>query len=160
VAEQSISITFVTKEVAAGKALVVDLDAEKNEDKSQFLYGEKAYFRIFTYPENMKIAIIESDGNITTEGNGLFEEEENIVFANVSEASCSKPISSIKSSKWLGESLGAIAVEGNKIKASSKGVAILKLKYTASFRRYGLQLGGRSDDSYTVLVYIHEVEED
>ena len=158
-AEQSVSITFVTKEPDGGPdgtdaALVVELDAEKNEDKSQFLYGEKAYFRIYTYPGNMGITITESDGNVTSEGSGKSEEEEDIVFTDANEGSCSKPVSSIISSKWLGNSLGSVSAEGTKITVSSKGVAVLKLKYKASFRRYALSLSAKSEDSYTVIVYV------
>lgn len=158
-AEQSISISFVTSEVAAGEALVVELDAEKNEDKTQFLYGEKAYFRVYTYPGDMDLTITESDGTITLEGSGESEEEEDIAFANVSEGSCSKPVKSITSSKWLGNSLGSVSAEGTKITTSKEGVAVLKLKYKADFRRYALSLSTKEEDSYTVIVYIQGGQE-
>ena len=153
-AEQSISIVFVTKEVAAGEALVVDLDKEKNEDKTQFVYGDRAYFRIYTYPEDMELIITESDGHVSSQGSGESEEEAFIVFKDTSEGSCSKPVSTLISSKWLGNSLGSISIEGTKITASSKGVAVLKLKYKADFRRYALGLSSKGEDTYTVVVYI------
>ena len=83
-----------------------------------------------------------------------------VVFANVSEGSCSKPVDSIVSSIWLGNSLGSISVEGTKITAASKGVAVLKLKYESGFRRHGLTLSPKPDETYTVLVFIQEVEGD
>ena len=159
-AKQSINITFVTKEVAAGEALVVELDDEKNEDKTQFLYGEKAYFRIYTYPENMSITITESDGDITLEGSGISEEEEQIMFPNTKEGSCSKPVKSLVSSEWLGNSLGSVSAEGTKISVSSEGVAVLKLKYKANFRRYALSLSSKDEESYTVIVYVEGGETD
>lgn len=153
-AEQSISISFVTASVAAGEALVVELDAEKNEDKTQFLYGEKAYFRVYSYPGSMAVTITESDGTITSEGSGTSDEEEDITFANTKEGSCSKPVKSIASSKWLGNSLGSVSAEGTKITASSEGVAVLKLGYTASYKSYALSLSAKDEDSYTVVVFV------
>jgi hypothetical protein len=153
-AEQSINIRFVTEEVKAGEALVVELDAEMNEDKVEFLYGEKAYFRVYTFPEDMELTITPSDGAITAEGSDESEEEEDIAFINTSEASCPKPVSSIVSSKWLGTSLGAVSAAGTVINASSEGVAVLKLNYTAKFRRYALSLSAKEEDEYAVVVYI------
>lgn len=159
-AEQSISISFVTEEVAAGEALVVELDADKNEDKTQFLYGEKAYFRVYRYPDSMTVTITESDGTITNEGSGSSDEEEDITFANTKEGSCSKPVKSITSSKWLGNSLGSVSAEGTKITASSKGVAVLKLGYTASYRSHALSLSAKDEDSYTVVVFVQGGDEE
>lgn len=161
-AEQSITVSFTTEAdaAAAAAALIVELDADKNGDETQFIYGTKVYFRVYTYPVDMKIAIIESDGIITSEGDGVSEEEEDITFANTNEGSCSKPVKSITSSRWLGNSLGAISAKGVKITMASEGVAILKLGYKSSFRRFALKLSGKSDDSYTVLVYIQGGDED
>lgn len=159
-AEQSINITFVTSEVAVGEALVVELDAEKNENKTQFLYGEKAYFRVYTYPESMPITITESDGNITLEGSGTSEEEEQIIFPKTKEGLCSKPVKSITSSKWFGNSLGSVSAEGTKISVPSEGVAVLKLKYKADFKRYALSLTSKDEESYTVIVYVEGGETD
>lgn len=153
-AEQSISITFVTEKVAAGEALVVELDTEKNDDKTQFLYGEKAYFKIYTFPEDMVLVVTPSDGDITLEGSGESEEEEVVLFTNVSESSCSKPVSSITDSKWLGTSLGSVSAVGQKITVSSEGVAVLNLEYKAKFRRYALSLSEKEEDEYVVIVYI------
>lgn len=159
-AEQSISISFVTAGAADGEVLAAELDSEKNGNKTQFLYGEKAYFRVYTYPESMGLTITESDGHVTSEGSGTVDEEENIVFTNSNEGSCSKPVSSITSSKWLGNSLGSVSAAGTKIKTSSKGVAVLKLNYRANFKRYALSLSAKADDSYTVVVYIQGGEEE
>jgi hypothetical protein len=102
----------------------------------------------------MELTITPSDGTITEEGSGESEEEEDIAFINVSEASCSKPVSAITASKWLGTSLGAVSAAGTVINASSEGVAVLKLNYTAQFRRYALSLSEKTEDEYTVVVYI------
>ena len=153
-AEQSISINFVTAEVAAGEALVVELDEEKNEDKTQFLYGEKAYFKVYKHPSAMQIEIVVSDGTVASEGSGTSDEEENIAFVNSTEGSASKPIKSITSSKWLGNSLGSVSAEGTKVTASSEGVAVLKLNYKADYTSHALSLSSKDEDSYTVVVFI------
>ncbi len=155
-ADQSINITFVTAEVAgeAGEALVVDLDADMNDGKSQFEYGEKAYFRIFAYPASMTITVGKSDGTITLEGSGESEVEENIVFANTNTATSSKPVKSIVSQEWMGTSLGAVSANGTKITASQEGVAVLKLTYSADFERRALSLATKPEDEYIVVIFI------
>jgi hypothetical protein len=153
-ADQSINITFVTAEVAAGESLVVDLDADMNDDKSQFEYGEKAYFRIFAYPDSMIITVEKSDGTITSEGSGEAEVEEDIVFANTNTATSSKPVKSIVSQEWLGTSLGSVSATGTKITASQEGVAVLKLTYKADFERRALSLPTQDEDEYTVVIFI------
>lgn len=159
-AEQSISISFVTAEVAAGEALVVELDDDKNDDKTEFLYGETAHFRIYKYPSDMEVTITQSDGSISSEGGGTSEEEEDIIFTDTDESSCTKPAKSIISSNWLGNSLGSVSAEGTKISVSSKGVAVLRLKYKTEYTGRGLSLGGQGEDSYTVIVYVQGGEDE
>lgn len=161
-ANSSMTVTFVT-ESSDSATIVVELDGEKieevyGEDKTQFLYGEKAYFKIYKYPSDLSIAITQSDGTIASEGSGTSDESENITFTNSKTGSTSKPVKSVTGSEWLGNSLGAVSVVGEDVTANTKGVGILALDYTASFTRHSLTVSGKSEDEYPVLVYIAETE--
>ena len=155
-AEQSIVVTFYT-ETAEGEeyqALAVELDDEMNDNKTQFRYGEKAYFRIFKYPSSLSITISKSDGTITSEGSGDSEEEATITFVNTDEGSVSKPVKSITSYEWLGNSLGSVSAVGTKIKASKSGIGVLKLTYRSDFIRHAISVSTKVEDTYPVVVFI------
>jgi hypothetical protein len=153
-AEQSIVVTFHTEVAEEYQALVVELDDEMNDDKTQFLYGEKAYFRIFKYPPSLSITIFKSDGTITSEGSGDSEEEDTITFVNTDEGAVSKPVKNITSYEWLGNSLGSVSAVGTKVKASQSGVAVLKLKYKSNFVRHAISVSTKEEEIYPVVVFI------
>lgn len=156
-ANQSVTITF-SKAVAGGGDqegnLVVELDEEKNAGKSQFLYGEKAYFKVYKYPASMVLTLTSTDGAISSEGSGTSPEEENIAFSNTNEASSSKPVKSIDSSMWFGASLGSVSADGSKITASQSGIGVLNLKYKSDFLRYAIVVPVKDYDEYPVIVFI------
>lgn len=151
-AEQSITISFYS-EVAADGSLNLDLDSEMNDDKTQFLYGVKAYFRVFKYPIDMVVELIKSDGTLAEEGSGVSEEEEMVMFVNTDTSSINKPLKSIVSYEWFGTSLGAISAEGNVIKSSISGVGVLKLTYESDFNRHSITIGEKESDEYPVIVF-------
>lgn len=150
-ADQSITVTFVTE---ADPALVVELDDEMNNDKTQFCYGEKAYFRIYKYPSTLELTITQSDGTIASEGSGTSDEEETITFVDTDSSSASKPIESISSYSWLGNSLGAVSGIGTTVKSSNEGVGVLKLEYTSDFVRYSITIGLQEEEEYPIVVFI------
>ena len=157
IAKASIVLTFAASCVAEDHFINVEMDDEKNQGKTCFLYGEKIYFRVFTNPKDMNIRLESSDGSISNEGIGYFEYEEDIQFPNVNEANTQYPIDSIVSQDWLGNSLGSISISNTAIRTSETGVAILKLRYRVSYRSYAVTVGPRDYDEYPVLVYIEEV---
>ncbi|MCD6124284.1 hypothetical protein J7J62_03830 [bacterium] len=157
IAKASIVLTFAASCAVEDHFINVEMDDEKNQGKTCFLYGEKIYFRVFTNPKNMNIRLESSDGSIFNEGTGYFEHEEDIQFANVNEANTQYPIDSVISSNWLGNSLGSISVSDTIIRTSETGVAILRLKYGVIYRSYAVSVGPRDYDEYPVLVYIEEV---
>lgn len=153
-ADQSITITFCSEVTEEDQALVVELDDEMNNDKTQFLYGEKAYFKIYKYPSSLSLTITPSDGTIASEGSGTDDEEENITFVNTDTASSSKPVKSISSYSWLGNSLGAVSGLGTTVNASNEGVGVLKLDYKSDFVRYSITIGTQSEEEYPIVVFI------
>jgi len=158
IAKTSIVLTFAASCAAEDHYITAEMDDEKNQGKTCFLYGEKIYFRVITIPKDMNIRLEPSDGSVSNEGTGYFEYEEDVQFANTNEANTQYPIDSIVSSEWLGNSLGSISVVGdNIIRATESGVAILRLKYGVTYRSYAATVGPRDYPEYSVLVYIEEV---
>ena len=150
---KSVTIEFVAVTVAA--ELILQLDSVMNDEKTSFEYGEKAYFQAFSYPVSMVLALTPTDGVISNEGSGTSDEEDEIVtFVDSDEESVSKPVLSITSYNWLGTSLGSVASDGTKIITSVKGTGVLKITYTSNFRRYGLVLPTKDEESYPVIVVV------
>lgn len=150
---KSVTIQFVAVTVAA--ELILQLDSVKNDEKTSFNYGEKAYFQAFSHPTTMGLSLTPTDGVISNEGSGSSDEEETITFVDSDEGSVSKPVQSITSYSWLGTSLGSVSSDGTtKIKTSRKGTGVLKIVYKSDFRRYGLMLGTRDEESYQVVVVV------
>jgi len=157
IAKASIVLTFAASCVAEDHFINVEMDDEKNQGKTCFLYGEKIYFRVFTNPKDMNIRLESSDGSISNEGTSYFEYEEDVQFPNVNEANTQYPIDSIISQDWLGNSLGSISISNTTIRTSETGVAILRLRYGVLYRSYAVTVGPKDYDEYPVLVYIEEV---
>jgi len=160
-ANTSLTITFVTEEknLENNASIQARLDDEYNKDEegeaiNQFLYGSKAYYQVFTSPEDLVLTQVQSDGTISPEGSGTAEIEEFIHFVDSYESNVTYPVRSIISSEWLGTNLGAVSVEGDKIKSSQKGVGVLKITYSAYFRRFALSLSTRDEEVYYVMIYI------
>lgn len=156
-AKQIVTITFVVAPDI--EAVYAELDDDRNDDKTQFVYDEKAYFKVFTTPANLSINLTSTDGSITFEGNGEEDIEELLVFTETEEGeenqvTVTRPITSLISTDWLGNSLGALSVEENVITASLLGIGVCKVTYRTSFRRYALYLSERDEDTYTVIVLI------
>ena len=149
---KAVIITFVSADPTL--ELVLELDTEKNESVTRFDYNTKAYFRAYTYPENMTLKTTPTDGVLSNEGSGNSDEEEIVTFIDSNESKLAKPCKSIQSTTWLGTSLGAISIKGSKIIASKVGTAVLKVVYTSHFRRYGLYLSTRDQETYLVIVYV------
>ena len=159
IAKASIVLTFAAScAEEEGHYITAEMDDEKNQGKTCFLYGEKIYFRVITIPKDMNIRLESSDGSVSNEGTGYFEYEEDVQFANTNEANTQYPIDSIISSEWLGNSLGSISVIGdNTIRTTESGVAILRLRYGVTYRSYAATVGPRDYPEYSILVYIEEV---
>lgn len=151
-AEQSITINFYSEVAEEDQRLVLDLDSDVNEEKTQFLYGEKCHFRVFKYPTDLVVTLHKSDGSISEEGSGVSEEEENITFVNTDSGSVSKPVRSVTSYEWLGASLGSVSAIGTAIKASQSGIAVLKLKYKSEFTRHAVSVSTKETETYPVVI--------
>jgi len=157
--EQTVTVDFQTATAASvvsttdADRIVLELDSERNADKSEFNYGEKALVRAFSWPVDLVYGMASSDGEVTSEGNGTETLTEVLSFANTNEAALSKPCVQILSTEWLGSDLGNVTtVSSTTVRASRSGVGILEISYVASFRRFGVMLPARDRDDYPVLL--------
>lgn len=155
----SVLITFTTQG-DSGKNWIVELDEKLNGGKSTFAFGEKAYFKVFS-EKNATPIVVSSDGTVTAEGDGVEDVEETVEFIDSQEAFLSKPCVNIKSTMWFGNSLGNITLESPfSIKAekepqiSGNGVAIAKITYTTTFRRFAISIPSSQFDEHPVLIVV------
>lgn len=155
-ANASITVTFVTDtgNLEANASIQVALDSARNEGKTRFLFGSKAYYQVYFSPSTMTISQIASDGAVTEEGSGTEQQTEYVNFSNSNEGTVTYPISSIVSSEWFGTNLGALSYIGKTVQASQSGVGVLKLVYNTAFNRYAISVSDTGDDTYYIIVYI------
>ncbi len=153
----TITITFTA--TAETGDVVIELDNEMNKGKTQFLYGEKAYFKVF-YDPSLVLSVTASDGTITEEGYGQEQIEETFNFVDTNEVKVRKPILSLVETTWFGQSLGSLQKDGLfKLVASEQPnpenkVAIAKVKYVTQFKRYAIRVSNKPYDEYPVLVSV------
>jgi hypothetical protein len=139
-----------------GKApatLSMRLDAERNENKSEFAYGSTAYFQVFSWPSDMALDFAVSDGSLSGAGSGTAELTEDVSFDDSDRGSTEAPILQILSYRWLGRDLGPVTgLGGNTLKAATSGLAMLRITYNADFKRYGLFLASKTEAEWPVLI--------
>ena len=156
----SLTITFKSITDSKSGNVSIELDDEKNNGKTEFMYGEKAYFRVFADP-GMSVSVLSTDGAISNEGAGVSTETELKEFVEKDTAETSKAIEGIVSHRWLGQDLGNITKSGIKeIKSSQKPdiangkIGMAEIKYTAHYKRYALSVGQKNEAEYSVLVVV------
>lgn len=156
----SVTISFTTAlPTGGGKDVVIELDDEKNNGKTTFRYGEKAYFKIF-YDPALNVVVDKTDGILTDEGQGQETVEEFVSFIDSKEATLNKPCLNILSVEWLGNSLGSITQQGlysiitekTPELGGSNGIGLAKIEYTTQFKRYAISIPEKNVDEYQVIV--------
>ena len=159
----SVTITFATQVAEGDGILKVEVNENDNGGKTRFNYGDKAIFRVYCYPANMKLNFVVSAGVLSNVGYGADEKEDLLQFTgwdpksgDANTASLSYPASSgLKSTKWLGNSLGSITIQnGDSAVASKRGVGVAKVTYPVSFLKKGLTLQNKSEPEYPVVVFV------
>lgn len=159
-ANAAITVTFVTEDELTDEdgnvytSLQVELDSDRNEGETRFLFGSKAYYKIFKSPTDLIIVQTQSDGVITDEGAGTEEVTIYITFANTNKGTLNYPLDSIVSAEWLGNDLGALSYTGNIVTSSKSGVGVLKVVYNAIFTRHAISVNADGVTEYAVLIYI------
>ena len=159
-ANTAITVTFVTEDEITDEdgnvytSLQVELDSDRNDGETRFLFGSKAYYRIFKSPDTLVIIQTQSAGVITDEGSGTEEVTSYITFANTNKGTLTYPLESIVSAEWLGNDLGALSYIGNIVTSSQSGIGVLKVVYNAAFTRHAISVNVDGVTEYAVLIYI------
>lgn len=136
----------------------IELDEEMNQGKTQFAYGSKAYFQVYSDP-GMSVQVVKSDGTLTTEGSGQREFVDQVVFVEEQTADLAKPISSVTGYTWFGQSLGVITKTGvyqittaQAPDVASGKIGVADVKYKANFARYSISVPNKGVPEYPVLI--------
>lgn len=156
----SLVVSF-TRSGNGGGILSAEIDSRQdgfNSGNTSFAPGNQPAFLIFKSSDVEIDEITPSAGEISDLGTGTMSVTEIIKFANVAEATLSKPVASGLTVKWLGNDLGAVTLVGeNKLVVAAPGVGVLKVTYNAAFLAKKLvnvdnPLNGETE--YEVLIYI------
>lgn len=117
------------------------ISIEKDAALSQticFDYEKPYFFRV--YHNASIVNVFATAGQTNKEGYGYEEIEEIVAFSCSDTISTSKPLYSLLSSQWLGNSLGSVSVLDNgDLKISSPGYGVLKVKYKSYYEIYSLR---------------------
>ena len=144
----------------AGGHLSAEIDDRPeglNAGKTAFVPGDTAHFLVYKSANVTYSAPVPSAGSVTPGGTLTVEKEDDIAFADTDTASLPIPATGIVSVLWMGNQLGALALQDPQtVKASSKGVAVARVRYTATANAHALHspasVAGLTD--YSILVFI------
>lgn len=163
----SVSVTFSYR---CNASIAVELDADLNDDKSCFLYGETVYFRMYSIPSRIPVDIYTSMGNAVLNNNFLSEnvEDQEAAFTDEKSFTVTKPIITGPSNvRWFGNDWGPLVkVDQGTMRASAatdekilaQHVANCMYDYTTEYRSGYLNGVYSSEDKVNVTVYIIERE--
>jgi len=177
-ASGSITVNFQTSVISDGHSIDVELDDEKNEDKTTFGFGQTAHFRLYPSPFDMKLANITTDGTLTIGAAVTKAFEENVAFSkwqkeeggSGNEVTVSRPIKEGTAPvlTWYTATNGideaAVESDGKTIRLNAYGIGFAKVSYQSEYKE--TQLTGvdappenfPDDESYPVAVVVYETE--
>ncbi len=169
----SVTISFTSTIVGDGEgSLSAEVNADDNGGKtSGFLFGDTVKYRVYKSSNINSLTVITTDGSEGSVSTGNTESlTEVVIFSGSSEASTSKPITSLTSATQLGgQDLGTISINGTSgVRCSKEStgeldpiVGVYKIKYKTTYELRdlsnvsepdGFGLDGFTD--YSVLVYL------
>jgi len=178
-AKQSVTISFVTAE--SDFDISVDMDDEKNfaannERTSSFIFGDEAFFRVFTKPiSGVSISCYQSDGVLTSYGIESVSIQEYLTFTEAPEsaggviedntASLSKPVYSgfvVEGLPQGSSPCGVVSlslVEPDIALASQAGPGVYDANYVAQYHSFSIKkdsipTGFPSDEPYPIVIVI------
>ena len=147
-ADATLTISFASTTGSSEQFIILDLDTEKNDDESTFLFGEEVYIRMFTNCTEVNFFISEGtlqDGPVTN--SEVVEVSELITFdeppesfggkASENTASLSFPVFSDFVAKSMASSapfsVSIDSVDVRQANASAAGVGVFKATYKTKF---------------------------
>lgn len=158
----NITISFGEQDAAGANAhLSAEVDGRDtgyNAGKTSFAPGDIATFLVYKSANVAYDTPVPSAGSIRNKAIGVVvTKEDDIQFPDTDTASLSIPSTGIVAVTWLGRSLGGLTlVSPTEIKASAKGVAVARVRYTCVADAWELAspatLAGLTD--FAILVFI------
>ena len=123
--------------------LSVEVDSRPNglnHGRTNFLAGETAHLLVHSGDDVTLEDPLVSTGLILPGGWQVITVTQDLVFDKVATATLEKPATAIDSVIWIGNDLGAITLESDKLTVSvpNAGVAIARVTYRSTARSWGL----------------------
>lgn len=173
----NITITFAAETVDGAGTLLLEVQAEDNNGKTRFDFGDSPKFRMYKSSDVTVVKKLTSDGSISvTGGSGIKTVAENVTFSGSRTASVSYPISGGISVEKIAGNIGSISVAGATTLQCSHSdddpldppVGVARVTYQSAYQMH--QLSGVSEpanfgndgfDAYPVVVFfVGTTEED
>lgn len=138
-------------------AEVDDRPAGPNAGKTSFLPGDTAWFLVYR-SAGIELSMESSAGSVTGGAEVTVTKTEDVSFEATSTATLPMPAQAVTGTIWLGRDLGALTLgaDGMTLTATSSGVAVARVSYTAKALSYGLQspssVAGENDFDVLVLI--------
>lgn len=165
----NLTITFAVS-CSENNGITVELDDELNDGASCFLFGDKAYFRIYTIPLGLKydiyITALSSQGAVHKVNTAILQTglEQDIEFIEEVNATTEKPIKDLISCNWYGRNLGVMTkADDGGVKVAAIGskprIGIANVRYTSQYDSWYLTISNAPEDTFPVIVYIVERED-
>jgi hypothetical protein len=115
---------------SADQTLQLVLDEDKHPQTPAST--DDIYVRALT--DQVLSSIGTTGGSVKIENASLqFDCEQTLAFYDSQEGSLQYPCSSVLSTSWVGNSLGAVAVNGKNVRVGQKGYGLLKVKYRVAY---------------------------
>jgi hypothetical protein len=140
-ANASLTINFSTYSSSSTTGdidLSVGLDEALNGGKTSFVFGDTAYFQIFTNATTIKIH--KSIGTVTDNGTGQIAMSEMLAFNGVpgsdpadNTANLTYTPKGAVTFKVIAGGAGAFSVSGSTVQASQAGLAVVQADYDAEY---------------------------
>ncbi|MFZ5536723.1 MAG: hypothetical protein ACOZAP_04500 [Pseudomonadota bacterium] len=147
---------------AANAHLSAEIDSRNdglNGGKTSFAPGESVYILVYKTNNVSITQAASSAGSITQSGSATVEIEEDVMFEDTDTGNLGRPVTGgIAGTVWMGRSLGSLSVQADKttVKASQKGIAVARVKYTTHALVYKLSsptsLNGLEDFSILAVI--------
>lgn len=157
----TVVVYFGDSAQSSSPLLQIEIDSRDdglNGGSTSFFPGVPAYLLVYTGPGVSISSVVASAGQIIQGQQISVSMQETLSFTNTDSATVQKPITSITAHAWLGNNLGSILAQPNgvTIKASSSGLAILRVFYTSTARVYSLHppQGIGITEDYPILVFV------
>jgi len=129
-----------------------------NKGKTSFTAGDPVHVLVYKSPSVTITGAQVSAGSLHTAERQMVQVEDVVTFADKREASLSRPAAGPLQVTWFGRSLGGLSVgeDGVSVMASSAGVAVARVRYTAWAQAYRVSTptAVNGEKNYSLLFFV------